>query len=140
MKILPKYIIKEQLYPFLTTFLFLTFILLLNRLFILADLIISKNIEIYLVFQLFLLMLPAVIAFTIPMSLLISVIMAMGRLSSDSEIVALRASGISTFYIMKPVLFLGVIFFVIMILFNDTLLVYSNKNYNRLFVKILRSN
>ena len=139
MKIISKYIFKEQIYPFLTTFLFLTFILLLNRLFVLADLIISKNIETHLVFQLFLLMLPAVVSFTMPMSLLISVIMAMGRLSSDSEIVALRASGISTFHIIKPVLLLGVIFFTIMIIFNDTLLVYSNKNYNKLFVRILKS-
>ena len=139
MRILSRYIFKEQVYPFLTGFVFFTFILILNKLFVLADLIINKNVDIILVLKLFLLMLPSTISLTIPMSVLISAIMALSRLSSDFEIVALRSNGVSSLKIIKPVLVSGAVIFVIMLIFNETLLVYSNKNYNKIFIEILKS-
>ncbi len=140
MKLLSKYIFKEQLYPFLTGFIFFTFILILNKLFILADLLVNKQVEMRLVLKLFLLHLPVTISLTIPMSVLISVIMAISRLNADYEIVALRANGISIFRIIKPIIITGIITFLLMIAFNETLLIYSNKNYNKIFVQILKSN
>lgn len=139
MKRLTGYILKEQLYPFLTGFIFFTFILMLNKLFILADLIVNRSVESSQVIKLFLLMLPVTISLTIPMSVLISVIMALGRLSADFEIVALRAGGISTYRIMKPVVISGLFIFIMMIIFNETIVVYSNRNYNKMFIKILNS-
>lgn len=139
MKILSKYIFREQLYPFLTGFIFFTFVLMMNQLFILADLIINKNVEFLIVLKLFLLMLPVTISLTIPMSVLISVIMALSRLSSDFEIVALRSNGVSIYSIIKPVIVSGFGIFLMMLLFNETLLVYCNKNYNKIFIQILKS-
>ncbi len=139
MKILTRYIFKEQLYPFLTGFLFFTFVLLLNKIFIIVDLIVNKKVEVLLVLKLFLLMLPVTISLTVPMSVLISVIMALGRLSSDFEIVALRSNGVSIYRIIKPVIISGITIFILMIIFNETLLVYSNKNYNKIYVQILKS-
>ncbi|MDY6933463.1 MAG: LptF/LptG family permease [Spirochaetota bacterium] len=139
MRILTRYILQEQGSPFITGLLFFTFILLLNRLFVLADLIITKKVETFLVVKLFLLMLPSIISITVPMSVLISVIISIGRLSSDSEITALQASGISSYMIYKPPVISSIVIMLFMILFNDTLLVYSNKNYNKTFVQILKS-
>lgn len=139
MKKLTSYITREQIAPFFISFLFFTFILMLNRIFVLTDLIINKKVEILLVVKLFLLMLPVTMSLTIPMAVLISVIMALGRLSADSEIIALRACGISLFRIIKPVIIYGFIIFILMIIFQETVLVYSNKNYNRIFLQILKS-
>ncbi|MFH0974467.1 MAG: LptF/LptG family permease [Spirochaetota bacterium] len=139
MKKITIYIAKEQLYPFLTGFIFFTFILMLQQFFSLADLLINKNVKVFLVLKLFLIMLPITMSLTIPMSVLFSSIMAMGRLSGDSEITALRASGISIYRIIKPVILSGIAIFILMIVFNETVLVYCNKNYNKIFVEILRS-
>lgn len=139
MRILTRYIVKEQLYPIMTGVLFLTFVLILNRLFLLADLIINKKVEFLLVLKLFLFMLPSTLSLTIPMSVLISVIVAMSRLSADSEIVALHASGISLMHIVRPLIISGSIFFTLMMFFNETLVVYSNRGYNRVFVQIVKS-
>ena len=139
MSILTRYILKEQLYPIITGLLFFTFVLLLNKLFLLADLIINKRIDTLLVLQLFLFSLPSTLSLTIPMSVLISVIMAMSRLSSDFEIVALRSSGISVMQIVRPLLLSGLSIFLLMILFNESLVVYCNRGYNRIFIQILKS-
>jgi LPS export ABC transporter permease LptF len=133
------YIAKEQLFPFLTGFLFFTFILMLQQLFALADLIINKNVEVILVLKLFFMMLPITMSLTIPMAVLFSSIMALGRLSNDSEIIALRSAGVSFYRIIKPVILSGFFIFILMTIFNETVLVWCNKNYNRIFVEILKS-
>lgn len=58
-------------------------------------------------FSLILSVLPGILVYTIPISLLIGVLMALGRLSSDSEITAMRASGISRRHLMFPLLIVG---------------------------------
>jgi lipopolysaccharide export system permease protein len=139
MKKITKYIAKEQLYPFLTGFIFFTFILMLQQFFSLADLLINKNIKIFLVLKLFLILLPITMSLTIPMSVLFSSIMALARLSGDSEITALRASGISIYRIIKPVIMSGFMIFILMLIFNETVFVYCSKNYNKIFIEILKS-
>src|ERR1700693_2749599 len=52
---------------------------------------------------LFLSTLPPVLVFTIPMAVLVGVLIGLGRLSSDSEIVALHASGISLRRLLVPI-------------------------------------
>lgn len=53
--------------------------------------------------------LPSIFVYTIPISLLIGVLMGLGRLSGDSEITALRASGVSRRHLMTPLLFVGAV-------------------------------
>ena len=55
----------------------------------------------------FLYLLPSIFSVTIPMAFLLGVLLAFGRLASDSEIVALRASGISPLRLLRPVLLLS---------------------------------
>lgn len=133
------YITKEQLFPFLTGFVFFTFILMLQQLFTLADLIINKDVEFLLVLKLFLSVLPITMSLTIPMSVLFSSIMALGRLSNDSEIVAIRAAGISFINIIKPILITGFCIFILMTIFNETVNVYTSKIHNRILIEILKS-
>jgi lipopolysaccharide export system permease protein len=57
-----------------------------------------------LVGQLVMLLFPAILVKTFTMAVLLAALMAFGRLSSDSEIVALRAGGASIFRIVVPVM------------------------------------
>lgn len=61
------------------------------------------------VYSLALAVLPAVLAFTLPMAVLCGTIIGLGRMSSDSELVAMRAAGISTWRTLWPALFIGLI-------------------------------
>jgi lipopolysaccharide export system permease protein len=57
--------------------------------------------------KLLLLSLPWIMVMTIPMSLLFGILIAIGRLSADSELVALRAGGVSLFTLYRPILVLS---------------------------------
>jgi LPS export ABC transporter permease LptG/LPS export ABC transporter permease LptF len=61
------------------------------------------------VYGLALSLLPAVLVFTIPMSILCGTIIGLGRMSSDSELVAMRAAGVSTWRTLWPALAIGLI-------------------------------
>src|SRR5712692_9590588 len=54
-------------------------------------------------------LLPNVLVFTIPMAVLSGTIIGLGRMGSDSELVAMRAAGVSTFRMLWPALALGAI-------------------------------
>lgn len=54
-------------------------------------------------------LLPGIVIFTLPIAFLIGVTMAMGRLSGDSEIVALQASGAGPWTLLRPTLLVGVV-------------------------------
>lgn len=62
-----------------------------------------------LVYGLALALLPTVFVFTIPMAVLAGTIIGLGRMGSDSELVAMRAAGVSTWRILWPALALGLI-------------------------------
>ncbi|HSQ23985.1 MAG TPA: LptF/LptG family permease, partial [Pyrinomonadaceae bacterium] len=61
------------------------------------------------VYSLALSLLPAVLVFTIPMAVLCGTIIGLGRMSSDSELVAMRAAGVSTWRTLWPALAIGLI-------------------------------
>jgi lipopolysaccharide export system permease protein len=54
-------------------------------------------------------LLPTVLNFTLPMALLCGTIIGLGRMGSDSELVAMRAAGVSRWQVLLPVLLIGLI-------------------------------
>ncbi len=106
---LARYILNEILGPLALGFFVFTFILLLQAFFKSARLIISSGVEATAVGKLLLLSLPWIVVMTIPMALLFSILIAIGRLSSDSELVALRAGGVSLFSLYRPIVVLSVL-------------------------------
>jgi lipopolysaccharide export system permease protein len=93
----------------LTPFLFgigvFTFILLTARMLKLVELVVNRGVPVGQIVKLFAYILPAFLEVTVPMALLLAVLLSFGRLSSDSEIVALKTSGISLYQMIVPVLF-----------------------------------
>src|SRR6202165_2724584 len=61
------------------------------------------------VYGLALALLPTVLVFTIPMAVLSGTIIGLGRMGSDSELVAMRAAGVSTWRMLWPALAIGLI-------------------------------
>jgi lipopolysaccharide export system permease protein len=103
-KIIDRYIIKELIPPFLLGLLLFTFVLLLNRIFKLTELIVAKGVPFTEVLRLVSYIMPSFLTLTIPMALLLGALVTFGRLSTDSEIVALKATGFSLYRLMAPVI------------------------------------
>lgn len=122
MKILTRYILKEMFGPTVLGFIFYTSLILLRNLFDMAGMIIRRSLSAGAVGKLLLWSLPHVVVLTVPMSLLFGILIAIGRLSSDSEIIAIRALGISTRTIYRPVfVFSFLVFLLNAWLMNDVL-------------------
>lgn len=109
MRRLDRYIFAEVLGPLVLGFMVYTFILLIQALFQAADLLIGSGVRLATVGRLLLLSLPHIVVLSMPMSLLFGILIGIGRLSSDSELVAIRASGISLFSLFRPILLLSAI-------------------------------
>lgn len=103
-RLLDRYVLRECLGPFFLGLLVFSFMLLINLLFQLAEMIIQRDVPVALVGELLLNSLPNILVITVPMAVLFGVLIAIGRLSSDSELIAMRASGISLFALYKPVM------------------------------------
>jgi len=105
-KILDRYMIKEVGPPFALSVGVLTFFLVIDRVYQLTDLVITKSVPFHLVLGLLIFMLPGVLALTVPMALLVAVLLAGGRLAGDLEVAAFKASGVSPLRLFAP--FLGI--------------------------------
>lgn len=103
-KVLDRYILGELIPPFFLSLAVLTLVMLLQRMYKLAELIISQGASIGSVAKLLLYILPGFSIITIPVSLLVAALTAFIRLSSDSEITAMKASRISLYRMIKPLL------------------------------------
>jgi lipopolysaccharide export system permease protein len=108
-RILDRYVFKELGPPFAIGVGVFTFFLVIDRIFQLTDLIITKNVPFALVMPLLAYMLPAFLALTLPMALLVAVLLVGGRLAGDLEVAALKASGVSPMRLFRPFLAVGVV-------------------------------
>jgi len=105
--LLDQYIIREIVPPTSLGLLVFTFILLINEIPRLLGVLVAHQADAWTILRVFLNLLPSILAVTIPMAFLLGVLLAFGRLSSDSEIVALRSSGVSPLRLIVPVLVLS---------------------------------
>lgn len=101
--ILHRYIFREITVPFVLILLLLTFVLLMGRMLQLMDLMVNKGIGVWDIGRLILYLMPYFLMFTIPISLLVSILIGLGRLSGDNEITVMKAAGIGLYQILVPV-------------------------------------
>jgi len=82
---------------------------------------------------------PSFIIYTIPVSFLIGVLVAFTRLSSDSEITAMKASGLSLFSLMKPVIALAFIAYLAALAFTVYFFPWGNINLKNLLFEAAKT-
>ncbi len=103
-KTITTYILKELSGPCLLGLLIFTFVLLMEKVLDLIELVINKGVSLKAVLELILYIMPSFLVLTIPMAVLVATLTAFGRLSTDSEITAMKASGISLYTMFVPVM------------------------------------
>ncbi len=108
-RILGRYVLREIAAPFLLGMFVLSFVALMPQLVKLAEKVLAFGISVTGVLWLVLYLLPPILLFVIPSAFLLGVLVAFGRLSADSEMIAMRAGGVSLWQLLPPVLTIGVL-------------------------------
>jgi LPS export ABC transporter permease LptF/LPS export ABC transporter permease LptG len=103
MRILDRYIVREVFRHALLGIAVFTFVFFVPKLVQLMELFVRHTGSGAQILELFLCIFPAVLTFTLPMAVLIGVLLGLGRMSADSEIIALTALGIGRRRILLPV-------------------------------------
>ncbi len=109
MRIIDRYVIREVIPPFVLALLVFTFVLIIPFIIDIAEQMIAKNVPAVTILRLMATLLPQALALTIPMALLIGLLVGLGRLSADREVVVMMACGISPYRLLQPVLVFAVV-------------------------------
>jgi LPS export ABC transporter permease LptF len=96
----------------------LTAILLLQQAGRFTDVLFGAQIPAALIWELVLALLPNILAFTSPMALFAGVMVGLGQMQGDSELIALRAAGASNFKILSSNLLLGFLLTILTLYIN----------------------
>ena len=119
MRILRDYVLKEFFHSFFLTLVVFTFVFLVGNIITLANYIINKGVDALSVLKLFAYLIPWLLSFTLPIAVLTASILSFGRLSSDGELTAIRASGISLFRVSMPIIMVGILLSFFAFFLND---------------------
>ncbi|MDP3723153.1 MAG: LptF/LptG family permease [Candidatus Omnitrophota bacterium] len=131
MRILRTYLLQEHALPFFITIGGLTGVLLVGNLVKFAELVIAKGVSPFDIVRLVLYLIPSMLTFTVPMACLIAMVLAFGRLSTDYELIAIRASGIAPLRLAVPMLVAGVVLSGLMLVVNDRLVPHAHLAFRR---------
>jgi lipopolysaccharide export system permease protein len=137
-RIINRYIIKEIALPFFAVISVLTFVLLMGKILQVMDLMINKGIALADIARMMLYLSPGFLVFTIPISLLIAILIGVGRLSGDNEWTVLRMAGLSLFQLSMPIFITAFAAFLLTLTTCVYLVPYGNLASRSLFFEIAR--
>ncbi len=138
MKLLPRYLLREHLPPFVFALAALTGLMLLNQVARQFGNLVGKGLPWSVIGEFFALSVPFIVAMTLPMAVLVAALYAFVRLGADNEITALRASGVNLVSLVRPVLLAGVVLSLISFVFVDQVLPPANHKLATLMMDIAR--
>ena len=138
MRLLHRYLLRQLAAPFVFALAALTSLMLLSQVAKKFGALVGKGLPWGVIGEVFALSLPFIIAMTLPMAVLLAVLYAFSHLAADNEITAMRASGISVYQILVPVLAWGLFMSAFNFVFVDQLLPRSNARLRGLLIDIGR--
>ena len=138
LRLLSRYILRQLALPFLFGLLALTGIMLLNVIGRKFGQLVGKGLPWSVIGEVFLLSLPFILAMTLPLAVLVATLYAFSQLTSDNEVTAMRAGGVSTMGLLRPVLLFAAVMAVATFLFVDQVLPRGNVRLRNLYFDIGR--
>jgi lipopolysaccharide export system permease protein len=136
--LLARYLLRQLVAPFCFALAALTSLMLLNQVAKRFGALIGKGLPWSVITEVFVLSIPFILAMTLPMAVLVAVLYTFSHLAADSEVTALRASGVSVPRILLPVLMWGVAMAAVNFAFVDQVLPRSNAQLRALLIDIGR--
>ena len=140
-RILDKYIFREVCKAFLFGICAFSAVFIgSGTLFKIAKYITDYGASLSTVVKVFVFGLPSVVMWTFPMSMLLATLLTFGRLSSSSEITAMKSCGIGFFRIAMPAILLGFLVSIVAILFNEHVVPWANTAYRNVVYYEIQGN
>ena len=139
MKVLTRYLLRSHIGPFLFAFVALTGVILINTLAKEMAGLAGKGLPLRTVGEFFVLSLPANIALTLPMSVLVAVLYTFSTMASENEITALKASGVDLKRMVLPVLVCAALIAGGMVWFSDQVLSEANYRWRMLMFDVAQT-
>jgi len=106
-KTLDRYVVREVLPPLFLGLLIFTFLLLIPPVMEQLQALVAKGVSFGVATKMLAMLVPQSLGLTIPMSLLVGILIGLGRMSGDREAVALLACGVSPYRLLRPLLALS---------------------------------
>ena len=126
LKKLNTYIIRQYIGTFIFTFFVAIFILLMQFLWTWVDEFIGKGVEFIVMFKLLFYTSVTFVPMALPLAILLSSLMCFGNLGEYYELVAMKASGISTWKVMRPLLYFSLVMSVLGFFFSNNVMPVAN--------------
>jgi LPS export ABC transporter permease LptG len=137
-RLLNRYVLRQLAAPFFFALAAQTSLMLLSQVAKKFGALVGKGLPWTVITEVFLLSLPFIIAMTLPMAVLLAVLYTFSHLAADNEITATRASGISVYQVLTPVLIWGGCMAALNFAFVDQVLPRSNARLRSLLIDIGR--
>ncbi len=138
MRLLDRYLLRQLAAPFFFGLAALTSLMLLSQIAKKFGALVGKGLPWSVIGEVFALSVPFIVAMTLPMAVLLAVLYAFSHLAADNEITAMRATGVSVYQILAPVLAWGVCMSAFNFVFVDQVLPRSNASLRSLLIDIGR--
>ena len=136
MSILTRHLLRSHAGSFFFALSVLTGLLFLNAVAQRMERLAGKGLGFEVFFDFFMLTIPHVVALTLPMAVLVSVLYTLSELSSGNEISAMAAGGVNPLRLILPLLVAGSLLSALMLYFNDRILPESNHQLQTLTLDI----
>ncbi len=136
MKRLHLYVIKSFIGPFVMTFFIVLFVLLMQFLWKYVDDLVGKGLEFSVLGEMMFYASFALLPLVFPLAMLLASIMTFGSLGENYELVAMKASGISLFRIMKPLIVIAVIITGMAFYFSNSIIPKTNLKFSTLLYSV----
>jgi len=131
LKIFDRYILREIIPPFGLGLLVYSFVLMANQILQYPELFISQGVSFTDSTKLLVYVIPSILGFTVPMAVIMGILAGLGRMSSDSESVALKTLGVSHARIARPLALFAVFGWAV----TSVLTLYVIPKFNYLFLQ-----
>ena len=133
-----RHILKAHIAPFIGSFFVLMFLFVLQFMMKFMDQLAGKGLSGAIILELMMLNLAWIVVLAVPMAVLVATLMAFGALSASSEITAMKASGVSLYRMMFPVLLVAGVITYLMVQFDNKVLPEANHRLKTLTIDIRR--
>ena len=136
--ILSRHILRAHVGPFLFSNAIIIFLFLLQFLMKRAGDLVGKGLSVWVILELISLNLAWMLVLSVPMAVLVATLMAFGKLAADNEVTIMRASGMSLYRMMAPVVLASMVVTGGLIWFNNSVLPDANVRLQTLMTDIVR--
>jgi lipopolysaccharide export system permease protein len=130
------YVLQEVMGPFIGGVIFFSFVFLMFQVLRLAEFFIIHGVSSLVLGKMVLLMILSFMPMCLPVAFLIGVLVGFGRLSADSELVAMKANGMSILRLSAPIVALSLVVVVLSLALNLEWVPWSERTFKSTLIKV----